>query len=152
MKQWNHHQKGQGNDKPISMTLGLPSRSQESQGALFHCSLANMGHLMNIQKPQLQMLGLSQHAGHLLVSCPCQQDLPSARLHADTCATSTLASCLRARNTGHVCECLTTCDFGEHISSQLLRLSFLQVRYGDFTYFNFRAKGAFGDFGVHPIV
>jgi hypothetical protein len=34
----------------ISMTMGLPSRSQ---GALLHCSLANMGHLMNIQKPKL---------------------------------------------------------------------------------------------------
>ena len=81
------------------------------------------------------MLGLSQHAGHLLISCPCQQDLPSASLHPDTYATSTLASCLRARNTGHVCECLTACDFGEHISSHLLRLSFLQVRYGDFNIF-----------------
>ena len=81
------------------------------------------------------MLGLSQHAGHLLISCPCQQVLPSARSYPYTCTTSTLASCLRARNTGHVCECLTACDFGEHISSHLLRLSFLQVRYGDFNIF-----------------
>jgi hypothetical protein len=78
------------------------------------------------------MLGLSQHAGHLLISCPCQQVLPSARSYPYTCTTSTLASCLRTRNTGHVCEWLTTCDFRQHISSHLLCLSFLQARYGDF--------------------
>ena len=47
MKQWNHHQKGQGND---THDYGAASRSQ---GALSFVSLfiSNMGHLMNIQKP-----------------------------------------------------------------------------------------------------
>ena len=87
------------------------------------------------------MLGL-QHTGHLFISCPCQQVLPSARPYPYTCATSTLASCLSTRNTGHVCECLPTCDFGEHISSPLLRLSVLQVRYdsGDFDIFQFSGQ------------
>ena len=88
------------------------------------------------------MLGLSQHTGHLFISCPCQQVLPSARPYPYTCATSTLASCLSTRNTGHVCECLPTCDFGEHISSPLLRLSVLQVRYDncDFNIFQFSGQ------------
>ena len=49
MKQWNHHQKGQGND---THDYGAASRSQ---GALSFVSLfiSNMGHLMNIQKPKL---------------------------------------------------------------------------------------------------
>ena len=47
------------------------------------------------------MLGLSQYAGQLSVSCPCQKDMPNARPHPSTCTTSTIASCLRARNAGH---------------------------------------------------
>ena len=47
------------------------------------------------------MLGLSHYTGQLSVSCPCQKDMPNARPHPSTCTTSTIASCLRARNAGH---------------------------------------------------
>ena len=115
MKQWNHHQKGQGNDKH---DYGAAKQISGSFVTLF----------------------ISKHG--LFISCPCQQVLPSARPYPYTCATSTLASCLSTRNTGHVCECLPTCDFGEHISSPLLRLSVLQVRYdnGDFDIFQFSGQ------------
>ena len=59
-----------------------------------------------------------------LISCPCQQDLPSAKHYPYTCTTSTFAGCLGARNTGHIA-CVWHHDFfWEHISSHLLHLPF----------------------------
>ena len=79
-----------------------------------------------------------------LISCPCQQDFPSAKHYPYTCTTSTLAGCLGARNTGHICMCLTSCFFWEHISSHLLRLPFFAGSLLWFemicTYFNFGPK------------
>ena len=45
-----------------------------------------------------------------LISCPCQQDLPSAKHYPYACTTSTFAGCLGARNTGHICMCLYVSD------------------------------------------
>ena len=83
-----------------------------------------------------------------LISCPCQQDLPSAKNYPYTCTTSTFAGCLGARNTGHICMCLYVSDimffFWEHISSHLLRLPFFAGSLLWFemiwTYFNFGPK------------
>ena len=56
-----------------------------------------------------------------LISCPCQQDLPSAKHYPYTCTTSTFAGCLGARNTGHICMCLYVSDImfflGTHLQS-----------------------------------
>ena len=117
----------------ISMTMGQPAK--QISGSFVTLFISKHGTLDEHSKTKAVNAGLitlSQHAGHLLISCPCQQVLPSARSYPYTCTTSTLASCLRTRNTGHVCEWLTTCDFRQHISSHLLCLSFLQARYGDF--------------------
>ena len=92
-----------------------------------------------------------------LISCPCQQDLPSAKHYPYTCTasnhfTSTFAGCLGAGNTGHICMCLYVSDinvfFWEHISSHLLRLPFFAGSLlwfeHDLNIFQFWAKGAFG--------
>ena len=129
MKQWNHHQKGQGNDKH---DYGAAKQISGSFVTLFISKHGTLDEHSKTKAVNAGLITLSQHAGHLLISCPCQQVLPSARSYPYTCTTSTLASCLRTRNTGHVCEWLTTCDFRQHISSHLLCLSFLQARYGDF--------------------
>ena len=84
-----------------------------------------------------------------LISCPCQQDLPSAKHYPYTCTTSTFAGCLGAGNTGHICMCLYVSDtmlffFWEHISGHLLRLPFFAGSLLWFemiwTYFNFGPK------------
>ena len=83
-----------------------------------------------------------------LISCPCQQDLPSAKHYPYACTTSTFAGCLGARNTGHICMCLYVSDimifFWEHICSHLLRLPclifFCRFAIVIWTYFNFGPK------------
>ena len=71
-----------------------------------------------------------------LISCPCQQDLPSAENYPYTCATSTFAGCKKYWTYLHVSVCVwhhvffgntspVTC-FGSH---------FLQVRYCDLKWF-----------------
>ena len=70
-----------------------------------------------------------------LISCPCQQDLPSAKHYPYTCTTSTFAGCLGARNTGHICMCLYVSDimffFGNTSPVTCFGSHFLQVRYCD---------------------
>ena len=122
MKQWSHYRKAQGNDK-LSMTMGPPSRSQ---GALFHCSSAKMGHLMNIQKPKL---GLSQPSGTFESS----ERSPQYRTESTyTCTISTfvLSWCKKYWTCPQVSDNMFL--LWEHISILLLRLPFLQVCYGDF--------------------
>ena len=73
-----------------------------------------------------------------LISCPCQQDLPSAKHYPYTCTTSTFAGCLGARNTGHICTCLYVSDmffFGNTSPVTCFGSHFLQVRYCDLKWF-----------------
>ena len=94
-----------------------------------------------------------------LISCPCQQDLPSAKNYPYTCTTSTFAGCLGARNTGHICMCLYVSDInwqcfllGTHLQSPAsppIFCRFAIVIWNDLNIFQFRAKGAFG---VHPMI
>ena len=90
-----------------------------------------------------------------LISCPCQQDLPSAKNYPYTCTTSTFAGCLGARNTGHICMCLYVSDiifWGTHLQSPAsapIFCRFAIVIWNDLNIFQFRAKGAFG---VHPMI
>ena len=107
----------------ISMTMGPPSRSQ---GALFHCSLANMGHLMNIQKPKL---GLSQRSG-TFESSERSPQYRTESTYTYTMSTFVLSWCKKYWTCLQVSDNMSS--FWEHISIHLLRLPFLQVCYGDF--------------------
>ena len=89
------------------------------------------------------MLGLSQ--GHLLVSCPCQKDIPSARpyiylYNKHPCELSSCKQILDIDNLWFSGNASPLTCFAFHFCRCAMVIS---------TYLNFRAKGAFG---VHPIV
>ena len=100
-----------------------------------------MGHLMNTAntKAVTVTVELITTCWAPLISCPCQQDLPSAKNYPYTCTTSTFAGCLGARNTAHICMCLYVSDImfflGNTSPVTCFASHFLQVRYCDLKWF-----------------
>ena len=120
IKQWSHHQKGQGNDKLLMSKHGALDEHSNiktvSKRWAYHNIRGNFQSVVLVRK-----------------TCPIQD-----HFHI-TCTTSTLASCLRARNAGHWQHVI----FGN--TSPVICFAFHVCRFAmvNSTYFNFRAKGAF---------
>ena len=150
MKQWNHHQKGQGNDKhdygaakQISGISGsFVSLFTSKHGTLDEHSkttAVNAGLITTCWAP-FNQLSLSARSPQCKtrIHIPVQQaPLRAVFVQEILDMSGSVWQHVILGNTSPV-----TC-FASHFCRFAMVIS---------TYFNFRAKGAFGDFGVHPIV
>ena len=151
MKQWNHHQKGQGNDRH---DYGAAKQISGSFVTLF---ISKHGTLDEHSKTKAVNAGLTTYWA------PFHQLSLSAS--SPQCKTLSIYLCnpvqqapLRVVLVQEILD--MSASVCQHVilgntspvpcfASQFCRFAMIMVIS---TYFNFRAKGAFGDFGVHPIV